>query len=264
MSHKAEKKTELMDQQLALHSYLEEMLSEVPEYIEESTLARPRPVAVAPAPEQVVVPEPVVAPVEVEVEAKVEPEVQVEAETRPVVTTEEKVQEESQVEQVHATAVAEPVVPEWAEHEFQCLLFNIAGIMLAVPLVKLNGVIPWSDKITPMPGHSDAFLGLLRHLGNNVKVMDAAQIILPEKQRVTLEKNPENRIEKIILMDEGRWGIACDEVGEVVTLNKSDVRWRTPQGKRPWLAGTVSERLCAVLDTDVFAEMLAKGINEMD
>lgn len=264
MSQKAEKKTELMEQQLALHSYLEEMLSEVPDYIEEvKEVARPRPVPVA-TPAPVETPEPVAEAPVVEAKVGVEPEIKVEEKVEIVEPVVEKVQEEVQVEVAPEVKPREENVPEWAEQEFQCLLFNVAGIMLAVPLVKLNGVIPWKDEITPMPGHSDAFLGLLRHLDINVKVMDAAQIILPAAQKASLGKDPSERIEKIILMDEGRWGLACDEVGEVVTLNKNDVRWRTPQGKRPWLAGTVSERLCAILDTDVFAKMLEKGINEAD
>jgi len=154
-------------------------------------------------------------------------------------------------------AVSAQQVPVWAEQEFQCLMFHVVGISLAVPLVKLNGVIPWSDNLTPMPGHSDAFMGLLRHLGKNVKVMDTAHVILPPEQMQQLAS--EGRLNKIILMDEGRWGLACDDVGEVITLKHSDVRWRTAAGKRPWLAGTISERLCALLDTDVLSDQLSAG-----
>jgi purine-binding chemotaxis protein CheW len=148
--------------------------------------------------------------------------------------------------------------PAWAEQEFQCLMFNVVGISLAVPLMKLNGVIPWDNKLTPMPGHSDAFLGLLRHLGKNVKIMDTAQVILPQAQMKQVAAVDE-RIQKIILMDEGRWGLACDDVGEVITLQADDVRWRSEAGRRPWLAGTISERLCALLDTDVLARILTEG-----
>ena len=149
-------------------------------------------------------------------------------------------------------------VPVWAEQEFQCLLFNVCGITLAVPLVKLNGVIHWSEELTPMPGHSGKFLGLLRHLEKNVKVIDTAQVILPANQCVDLE-DADKRLQKILLIDDGNWGLACNDIGEVVDLNKADVRWRTDASKRPWLAGTVSARLCALLDTDVMATMLSEG-----
>jgi len=66
-------------------------------------------------------------------------------------------------------------------------------------------------------------------------------------------------VNKIILMDEGKWGLACDDIGEVITLQNTDVRWRTAEGRRTWLAGTVSDRLCALLDTDSLSKMLAEG-----
>jgi purine-binding chemotaxis protein CheW len=69
----------------------------------------------------------------------------------------------------------------------------------------------------------------------------------------------EERIHNILIMDEGEWGLACDGIGEVITLVEGDVRWRTTQGKRPWLAGTVTGHLCALLDTDTFARMLKEG-----
>jgi purine-binding chemotaxis protein CheW len=109
-----------------------------------------------------------------------------------------------------------------------------------------------------MPGHSDAFLGLLRHLDRNVQVMDTACVILPQAQHAELAP-PAERIANILLMGEGRWGLACDGIGEVVTLQHADVRWRTASGKRQWLAGTVSERLCALLDVDNLALMLREG-----
>lgn len=250
MSGKADKAVELMDQQMALQSYLEEMLREVPDYVEE-----------APVPEH---PRPVVVPQVPVVESRPAPVVE-EIPTETVVPEKESVPEPvSVVEAKSETPSSAPRIPEWATSHFQCLLFNVAGITLAVPLEKLSGVIPWNGNLTPMPGHTAAFLGLLRHQDKNVKVMDAAQIILPEKQKNAIQVEPEERIHKIILMDEGRWGLACDDVGEVITLEPADVRWRTAQSKRPWLAGTVSERLCALLDTDVFATMLEEGFEEGD
>lgn len=256
MSGKAGKVVELMDQQMALHSYLEEMLREVPDYVEEETPEPTRPVAVVESlPAQEVKPEPV--PVVEEIIPKPV------ARVKEVIP--EPVAEIPPVEERKPESTGnETRIPGWASKRFQCLLFNVAGITLAVPLEKLNGVIPWSDSITPMPGHSPAFLGLLRHLEKNVKVMDTAQIILPEKQKNAIESEPGERIHKIILMDEGRWGLACDEVGDVIDLEQGDVRWRTAQGKRPWLAGTISERLCALLDTDVFASMLEQGFGKDD
>ncbi len=234
------RKPVLMEQQMAVMAYLEDLLSEVPDtLVEEKT---ENIVEAFPCHQETVeLPQPVE-------EAQVEDPLAGEMQSEVAEVTGEKAENESAV----------PQIPVWAEHEFQCLLFNVAGVTLAVPLVNLNGVIPWSHELTPMPGHSLAFLGLLRHLDKNVQVMDTAQVILPPAQRANAPA-AEKRVEKILLMDEGRWGLACDEIGEVITLKQKDVRWRTAEGRRCWLAGTVSERLCALLDTDALAEMLVEG-----
>ncbi len=152
-------------------------------------------------------------------------------------------------------AHAEPTVliegtPGWAQAPFQCLLFKTAGLTLGIPLAKLNGITPWSSSITPMPGHSPSFLGLLPHLGRHVKVMDTAQIVM-SKQISQMEQR------YIVLIADSEWGLTCEAVSEVVTLHPHQVRWRTALGIRPWLAGIVKDRMCALLDADELATLLA-------
>ncbi|HSP00732.1 MAG TPA: chemotaxis protein CheW, partial [Thioalkalivibrio sp.] len=124
----------------------------------------------------------------------------------------------------------------------------------AVPLVKLNGIIEMPDEITPMPGHKPWFMGLVQHLDRKVKVVDIARIVLPEgsPQAATQPRH-------VVLMDDSRWGIACEGITEVMTLDTDAVRWRSSRGKRPWLAGTVIEHMCAILDVDVLARDLSTG-----
>ncbi len=156
-----------------------------------------------------------------------------------------------------AIAPAEPKIfveamPDWMQAPFQCLLFKTAGLTLGIPLFKLNGITPWSSSITPMPGHSPSFLGLLPHLGKQVKVIDTAQVVMPKQKSST-----EHRY--IVLIADGEWGLTCESVSEVVTLNPDQVRWRSPQGVRPWLAGMVKDRMCALLDADGLAALLGSG-----
>lgn len=240
------KDRELEDQQHALSSYLDALLQEVPDDYPEEILETP----VHAAPVVSLVPA-----IQQEIEL---PRWQPQIVAAPAETPTETL--EVQVEQVADERKAG--VPEWAREPFQCLLFNVVGISLAVPLSKLNGVIPWSGQVTPMPGHSPMFLGLLRRLEQNIKVIDTAQMILPGNMQDTVLAPVEERIRSVLIMDEGRWGLACDGVGEVVTLGPDDVRWRTAQGKRPWLAGTVLQHMCALLDTDAFTGLLEKGFDE--
>ena len=186
----------------------------------------------------------------------------------PVVETEEKVETGAEVYkkvEVHEEnkdqiqSGDENGAPDWAQERFKCLLFNVAGISLAVPLAKLNGVISWDGKVTPIPGHSKSFLGVMRHQGANVKVVDTAQIVLPEKQKEGILLPPEQRLKNVILVDNCNWGLACDSIGEVITLDQEEVRWRTSKGKLKWLAGTVLQHLCALLEVDAFTRVLKDG-----
>ncbi|MDP1708233.1 MAG: chemotaxis protein CheW [Gammaproteobacteria bacterium] len=138
---------------------------------------------------------------------------------------------------------------------FQVLLFSVAGLTLAVPLAELHGVLTWSKGITPLPGHAPFFLGVRVHLGCNVKVIDTGALIAPRQRRPE-----EMNLRHIILIGGGEWGLACEDIGEVITLRAQDVRWRSARTERPWLVGTVTAHLSALLDTQAFATELAQGL----
>ncbi len=146
-------------------------------------------------------------------------------------------------------------LPAWVAGSFQVLLFEVGGLTLAVPLTELNGIQEWSE-VTPMPGHSEWFLGLLEIRGNHVKIVDPYLMVVPESQR---RSDTGTAKRHIVLIDDGRWGLVCDKVSKVITLSADDVRWRGSRTKRPWLLGTVIKQMCAVLDASEFARMLEEG-----
>jgi purine-binding chemotaxis protein CheW len=67
----------------------------------------------------------------------------------------------------------------------------------------------------------------------------------------------------IVLIGDGRWGLVCDDVSTVITIDPAKVRWRSSRTKRPWLAGTAVEHLCAVLDAEQLAVLLNEGCPEL-
>lgn len=241
----------------ALSDYLDSLLQEVPEYRPED---EPAPAA-AEAESRVwreaavverlpVMPVPPVQTPAEEPELEAEPEVDV-----PVAETEQVAESGPEAEVQPATET----VPGWGQQPFPCLLFTVDGLNLAVPLVHLNGILPWRDDLTPMPNHQSWFLGLGRNHGVNTKVVDTALVVVPPERRAEGlgERRP---FGNVILIADSEWGLACTAVGEMVTLNPDDVRWRSSRGQRPWLAGTVIKEMCALLDTHALAEMLARGV----
>jgi purine-binding chemotaxis protein CheW len=230
----------LLEEREALTQYLDSLLQEILEAPAETT--RP---TVAEAPVVRVQPS---APVAVEA-VPAPPEVDVSREAPAPVAA--RVAEQPVPEIVSAP---EGGPPDWGRERFQCLGLRLAGLTLAVPLVKLNGIIEMPEEITPMPGHQPWFLGLVKHLNQQVKVVDIARIVLPEGRDYA-----PIQARHVVLMDDSRWGIACEGITEVMTLETDAVRWRSSRGKRPWLAGTVIEQMCAILDVDILARDLATG-----
>ncbi|WP_455234544.1 chemotaxis protein CheW [Thiogranum longum] len=159
-----------------------------------------------------------------------------------------------------ATAAAAGGVPDWAQSPFQALLFEVAGLTLAVPLIKLKGVVPNEQGITPMPGHSPLFLGVIPYQGLQSKVVDTARFVLPADRAAELDAGAGDRSANLVMIDEGRWALACNRIGEVIDLRAADVKWRTATGRRLWLSGTVVEQMCALLDIDELIRLLADGM----
>lgn len=135
---------------------------------------------------------------------------------------------------------------------FQCLLFKAAGLPLALPLTELNGILAWPHTVTPLPGHAPFFLGVTAQRGVQTKIIDIAQLIMPARCAFSSSERPRY----LTLIGNQQWGLACDSVAEVVTLAPHHVRWRAQRVKQPWLAGTLVERLCALLDAEELVNML--------
>lgn len=156
-------------------------------------------------------------------------------------------------------------VPEWGQKKFQVMLFKVSGLSLAVPLVELNGVQEWQeDDITPMPGHAEWYLGLVNYRDRQVPVIDTARFVMPQDRQEMVIDDINERLHRIVYIGDESWGLACDEVAEVITIEPEQVRWRSDRTSRRWLAGTVIEQMCALIDPPVFAEMLAKGMDSED
>lgn len=237
----------LVDEKLAVSLFLDSLLREPEEQTEVVTpevtpVVEIQPVEIVP---EVTIPEVKIPGVEIQEE--------IITKTKVDTTT-------AQETEIEIEETTDSIIPQWANEPFQILLFEVAGLKLAVPLIELSGVIEWTDSVTEMPGHADFYMGILQHLGNKIAVIDTAKMVLPEKKLAQfVDADPRQRAKHIVLIDDYRWGLACDGIGEVITLNPEEVRWRTTKTSRGWLAGTVIEHMCALLNSEGFSSMLEKG-----
>ncbi|MGB4075751.1 CheW domain-containing protein [Pseudomonas sp.] len=167
------------------------------------------------------------------------------------------------VETVHVApqvlVVPEPVLqgrPEWAQGPFECLLFDVAGLTLAVPLVCLGSIYPLEgQELTPLFGQPDWFLGILPCQAGNLKVLDTARWVMPDRYRDDFREG----LQYVISVEGYEWGLAVHQVSRSIRLDPNEVKWRSQRTQRPWLAGTVIEHMCALLDIASLAELIASG-----
>lgn len=192
-----------------------------------------------------------VAPTPVIVEPKpVQPQLLREAE-KPVVEAPPVAETESVSEPVLDTPALKPV-PQWREQAFEALLFDVGGLKLAVPLVLLGTIYPLEDEITPLFGQPDWFLGILSTQAGNIKVLDTARWVMPERYTPELKDS----LSFVISVEGFDWGMAVHGVHQSIRLEPDQIKWRSQQGKRPWLAGTVIDHMCALLDVSELAKLI--------
>ena len=202
------------------------------------------------------------APVAEPVVTVVEAQVVVEA-SIPVLTEVQAPEPVAPLVEVHLPAPNVPAPPatvdgrpQWAAEPFECLLFDVAGLTLAVPLVCLGSIYSLAgQELTPLFGQPDWFLGILSCQAGNLKVLDTARWVMPDRYRDDFRQG----LQYVISVQGYEWGLAVHQVSRSLRLDPNEIKWRSQRGQRPWLAGTVIEHMCALLDVAELAELIASG-----
>lgn len=214
----------------------------------------------APIPESITKPEtnisllrPVLEPL-VEVEEPVpEEETEVAEEVIDEAVIETDIEQSTQVSSTES-ALAASKQAEFQQNAFQALIFNVAGMSLAVPLISLGGINRLDKEVTQLFGKPDWFMGLTPGIEGNINVVDSCRWVMPEKYGEAKTKGLNYSF--IILLGESNWGLACSHVQNAITVEPDNVKWRSNDTKRPWLSGMLIEERCVLLDVDVMIELL--------
>lgn len=138
--------------------------------------------------------------------------------------------------------------------EFQALFFEVAGVTFAVPLTELGGIHQLGE-ITSLFGQPAWYKGLMTSREQKMNVVDTAQWVMPGQH---LEMDS---YKYLIMLGESPWGLACHHLKGTELLHRDQVKWRHQEGKRPWLAGMVKEKMCALLHVRELLLLLERGVN---
>lgn len=146
--------------------------------------------------------------------------------------------------------------PVWAQQRFDCLVFVVDGLKLAVPLILLGNIHPLDRDLTPLFDQPEWFLGLLPvQNGRNLRVVDTARLVMPERYR------PDS-VEELAFgvgVYGSDWAFGCHQIEGSISLEPDAVKWRSARTSRPWLAGTIIDRMCALVDLHEFARTAFKA-----
>ncbi len=156
------------------------------------------------------------------------------------------------------SAAKERDIPDWGQQGFAALLFEVAGIKMATPLHSLGGISLIGNNLQTVAAQADWFMGLLRWNNRNLRVVDTAKFIMPERI-----KDDSHRLsyQSVIVLGDSHWALAVDQAEESTHLNAEDVRWKHLLGTRPWLAGTLLNQLCALMDAECLLSLLIEADN---
>ena len=150
-----------------------------------------------------------------------------------------------------------PAPPAWKNidpgKEFQALFFVVSGVTFAVPLTELGGIHQLT-KINTLFGKPDWFAGVMTQRETQLNVVDTTRWIMPGREA-------SEPYQDLVMLGNSQWGLACHELHGTELLVRDRIQWRGSAGKRPWLAGMVKDKMCALLHVQELLALLVKGVN---
>ena len=149
------------------------------------------------------------------------------------------------------------VVPAWrnieTEKEFQALFFVVSGVTFAVPLTELGGIHELT-KLNTLFGKPDWFSGVMMQRDTQLNVVDTTRWIMPGRVA-------DMPYEYLVMLGSSVWGLACHQLIGTELLQRDRIQWRNSAGRRPWLAGMVKDKMCALLHVQELLTLLERGVN---
>jgi purine-binding chemotaxis protein CheW len=158
------------------------------------------------------------------------------------------------IEPVTIVSEVEPDITETIhtipEKNGQALLFEVAGMQLALSLDELDGIENWPEEgLSQIPGYASYVVGTLSRPKQHTEVIDLTTLITNQSSN-----SEDNRY--ILLVNNKQLGLAVSAIRHVVKLEDENVRWRREPGQRPWLAGMLMSPLSSIISLTELLKIL--------
>ena len=148
---------------------------------------------------------------------------------------------------------------EWenleVEDEFQVLFFELNNVTFAVPLTDLGGIFHLDETLNFLMGKPKWFSGVMKNHEQLYNIVDTALWL-------QLGNSAENlKYTHFVALGNTAWGLSCENLLGTENLKKEQVRWRDKKGSRPWLAGMVKKKMCALIHAEELVKLLNQGMD---
>ncbi len=147
-----------------------------------------------------------------------------------------------------------------SEDSFQVLFFEAFGVTYAVPLSQLGG-IHHSQQQNKLIGRPDWHLGLQTENKKKLDIVDTARWVMSDK---ISEGAQHEDYSYVVILGDSNWALSCNHLHGTSLVYKERVKWRSHAGKRPWLAGLIKDKMCALIHVDALIAMLNQGYDASD
>ena len=162
------------------------------------------------------------------------------------------IQKELEIESVEKDDEWENLV---VADQFQVLFFELNHITFAIPLTDLGGIYHLTDSLNFLMGKPAWFRGVMSHNERLYNIVDTSSWLQLGRNATDLNYT------HFILLGDTAWGLSCEKLLGTENLNKDQIRWRDKKGSRPWLAGMVKQKMCALIHAKELVKLLDQGMD---
>lgn len=146
------------------------------------------------------------------------------------------------------------LVPSYAADRFTMMAFRVNGLKVLVSVTELRNVKRAEAEIQAIEGKPEWLYQIQKPEGGTGFVVDGGQLFSHDGRSSGVLDNLDEKY--IVWMLNGQLGMLCDEVQEMVDLNKRQVSWRGSRSQREWCAGTMRSMKAILLDADSLWNMI--------
>ena len=145
--------------------------------------------------------------------------------------------------------------PLWAQRKFECVLFKVSGLTVALPSVELDGIYPMPVESLVVKDKGLSSMGLLSITSGPISVIDTASVVMPEQYDGAMRE----RFNYVVAIKGMGWGLAVDSIVGAHVQDIAAVTWRSDRTTRPWLAATVTDHAIAIVEVNLLNAMFQQS-----